>query len=51
MTTPTVTETKNPNGTTTYRVSALVNWFTTDRAEVEQMMAQYAEVGHWEQAK
>ena len=51
MTTPTVSETKNPNGTTTYRISALVNWFTTNRDEVEQVMAQYAEVGNWVQEK
>lgn len=47
----TPTETKNPNGTTTYRIPAIRDWFTTNKAELEAMVAQYKEVGHYEQEK
>ena len=47
----TVTATNNPNKTVTYRILELMFWFCSDRAETEAMIAQYAEVGNWEQEK
>ena len=43
--------TRNANGTTTYRIPALMDWFTTSVVEAEAMVAQYAEVGHYVQEK
>jgi len=45
------TSTANENGTTTYRIPALMYWFTTDESEAQAMVAQYAAVGHYEQEK
>ena len=45
------TSTRNENGTTTYRIPALMYWFTTSLVEVEAMVAQHAAVGHYEQEK
>ncbi len=45
----TITETKNPNGTTTYRIPALINWWTTDEAEALAMVDQYNRIGSWEE--
>jgi len=44
----TITETNNPNGTTTYRIPALIMWWTTDRAEAEAMVDLYNRTGSWE---
>lgn len=35
----------------TFRISALVHWFTTSESEVEAMMKQFNETGSWEQRK
>lgn len=51
MTDNRVVPTKNPNGTTTYRIPALKYWFTTDETEADAMVAQYNEVGNYEQEK
>lgn len=51
MHTNVIVPTKNPNGTTTYRIPALSYWWTTNEAEAEAMVAQYNEVGHYEQEK
>ena len=51
MTEHRVVPTKNPNGTTTYRIPAVRNWFTTNEAEADAMVAQYNEVGNYEQEK
>jgi len=47
----TVTATHNPNGSTTYRILEIIQFFTLDKSEIEEMIAQYAEVGNWEQEK
>ena len=41
--------TQNPNGTTTYRITGLQDWWTTDEAEVKAMVKQYDEIGSWEE--
>ena len=46
-----IVPTPNPNGTTTYRIPALIHWFTTDLEDAEAMVAQYNELGHYEQEK
>lgn len=47
----TVTATNNPNGTVTFRVLEVFHFFTSNQAEVEAMLANFAEVGNWEQEK
>ena len=47
----TVTATNNPNGTVTFRVVEIFAFFTTDQAEIEQMIVDFAEKGNWEQEK
>lgn len=47
----TVTATNNDNGSTTYRLLEVFSFWSTNRAEIEDMLANYAEVGNWEQEK
>jgi len=47
----TVTATNNPNGTITYHILEVFKYWSTDITEIEGMLAQYAEVGNWEQEK
>jgi hypothetical protein len=47
----TVTATANPNGTVTYRIDRLINWFCTNVVEVEAILQDYADKGNWEQEK
>lgn len=47
----TVIANNNLNGTITYQIEGLFHWFTTDVVELEALIAQYAEVGNWEQEK
>ena len=46
-----IVPTKNPNGTTTYRIPAMFGWWTTDEVEANAMIDQYNRVGHYEQEK
>ena len=49
MTNPTAhTETRNPNGTTTYRLPAVRDWWTTQQCELERMKELYHDQGNWE---
>jgi len=48
MNTNVIIPTNNPNGTTTYRIPALIMWWTTNKAEAEAMVARYNETGSWE---
>ena len=44
----TITETNNPNGTTTYCITGLIMWWTTIEAEALAMVALYNRTGSWE---
>ena len=44
----TITETKNSNGTTTYYITGLINWWTTIEAEALAMVDLYNRTGSWE---
>ena len=44
----TITKTNNPNGTTTYRITGLNHWWTTDAAEADRMVTLYNDTGSWE---
>jgi hypothetical protein len=39
------------NGTNTFRVSTMMDFWTTDKKEVEAMVAKFNETGSWEQEK
>ena len=47
----TVTATHNENGSTTYHVLEVFSFWSTQKDEIEGMLANYAEVGNWEQEK
>ena len=44
----TVTERRNDNGTTTWFISNLIHWFTTQIEEVEEMLMIFANNRNWE---
>lgn len=44
----TVTSTANDNGTTTYKISAMQHWWTTNESEVQTACDHYAATGNWE---
>lgn len=39
------------NGSTTFRISSVMHFFTTHKDEVEEMVAQFNETGSWAQEK
>jgi hypothetical protein len=47
----TVTATNNPNGTVTYRILEIFDFFAPEIQEIEGMLAKYAAEGNWEQEK
>ena len=47
----TVRARNNENGTTTFYIEEIFSFWTTQQAEIEGMLAQFAEVGNWEQEK
>lgn len=40
---------ENPNGSTTFRIPQVFDFWTTDKAEIELMIAHFALHGNWEQ--
>ena len=47
----TVTATNNPNGTVTFRIVEVFQWFSSNQAEVEGMLQDFADNGNWVQEK
>jgi len=47
----TVTATNNPNGTVTFHILEIFAFFSTNKAEIEGMLQDFADNGNWEQEK